>query len=52
MSLTTAGRQVLQDKRNARTQQLAQALSAGFTRDELSQLMTAAPLLERLAQSI
>ena len=52
MSLTEAGRQVLQDKRDARTQQLAQALSAGFTRDELSLLMAAAPLLERLAQRI
>ena len=52
MSLTGAGRQVLQDKRNARTQQLAQALSAGFTPAELRQLMAAAPLLERLAQSI
>jgi DNA-binding MarR family transcriptional regulator len=52
MSLTEAGRQVLQDKRNARTQQLAQALAAGFTREELSLLMAAAPLLERLAQSI
>ena len=52
MSLTEAGRQVLQDKRNARTQQLAQALSAGFTPTELRQLMAAAPLLERLAQSI
>ena len=52
MSLTDAGRQVLQDKRNARTQQLAQALSAGFTAAELRQLMAATPLLERLAQSI
>jgi DNA-binding MarR family transcriptional regulator len=52
MSLTETGRQVLQDKRDARTQQLAQALSTGFTRDELSLLMTAAPLLERLAQRI
>ena len=52
MSLTEAGRQVLQDKRNARTQQLAQALSAGFTRDELGLLMAATPLLERLAQRI
>ena len=52
MSLREAGRQVLQDKRNARTQQLAQALSAGFTRDELGLLMAAAPLLERLAQRI
>ena len=52
MSLTEAGRQVLQDKRDARTQQLAQALSTGFTREELSLLMAAAPLLERLAQRI
>ena len=52
ISLTEAGRQVLQGKRNARTQQLAQALSAGFTPAELGQLMAAAPLLERLAQSI
>jgi hypothetical protein len=33
-------------------EQLAQALSAGFTRAELGQLMVAAPLLERLAQGI
>jgi len=52
ISLTDAGRQMLQDKRNARTQQLAQALSTGFTPAELGQLMAAAPLLERLAQSI
>jgi DNA-binding MarR family transcriptional regulator len=52
ISLTEAGRRVLQDKRNARTQQLAQALSARFTPAELRQLMVAAPLLERLAQSI
>jgi DNA-binding MarR family transcriptional regulator len=52
LSVTGAGRRVLQDKRNARTEQLAQALSAGFSRAELRQLMAAAPLLERLAQSI
>jgi DNA-binding MarR family transcriptional regulator len=52
ISLTDTGRQVLQDKRNARTQQLAQALLAGFTPEELGQLMAAAPLLERLAQRI
>jgi DNA-binding MarR family transcriptional regulator len=52
LSVTEAGRDVLLDKRNARTRQLAQALSAGFTPAELSQLMAAAPLLERLAQSI
>ncbi len=52
MSLTEAGRRVLRNRRNARTQQLAKALSTGFTRSELSQLMAAAPLIERLAQSI
>jgi DNA-binding MarR family transcriptional regulator len=52
LSLTEAGLQVLRTKRNARTEQLAQALSAGFTRSELKQLMEVAPLIERLAQSI
>jgi DNA-binding MarR family transcriptional regulator len=52
ISLTEAGLQALRNKRNARTQQMAQALSAGFTPSELGQLMAAAPLLERLAQSI
>jgi DNA-binding MarR family transcriptional regulator len=52
MSLTEAGRQVVRNKRSARTEQLAKALSAGFTRAELEQLMAAAPLIERLAHSI
>jgi DNA-binding MarR family transcriptional regulator len=52
LSATEAGRTVLLDRRNERTRQLAQALSAGFTPAELRQLMVAAPLLERLAQSI
>jgi DNA-binding MarR family transcriptional regulator len=52
LSVTDAGRQVLRDKRTARVEQLARALSDGFTRAELRQLMAAAPLLERLAQSI
>jgi len=52
LSVTGPGRQVLRSKRNARTEQLAQALSAGFTPAELRQLRAAAPLLERLAQSI
>ncbi len=52
LSVTDAGRQRLRDKRNARTQQLARAMRAGFTPDELTVLMDAAPLLERLAQSI
>jgi DNA-binding MarR family transcriptional regulator len=52
LSVTAAGQQVLQDKRNARTRQLATALAAGFTADEIRQLAAAAPLLDRLAQSI
>ncbi len=52
LSVTGAGRDVLRDKRNARTQRLAKALSSGFTPGELGLLMAAAPLLERLAQSI
>jgi DNA-binding MarR family transcriptional regulator len=52
LSVTEAGQQLLRDKRNARTEQLAKALSAGFTPGELRVLAMAAPLLERLAQSI
>jgi DNA-binding MarR family transcriptional regulator len=52
LSITEAGMDVLRDRRNARVQQLAQALSSGFTPSELEQLLAAAPLLERLAQSI
>jgi DNA-binding MarR family transcriptional regulator len=52
LSITEAGQGLLRDKRNARTEQLAKALSAGFTLAEIEQLMTAVPLLERLAQSI
>jgi len=52
ISATEAGLQALRNRRNARTEALAQALSTGFTRSELKQLMAVAPLLERLAQSI
>lgn len=52
MSPTEAGLRALRDRRNARTQALAQALSTGFTRSELKDLMAVAPLLERLAQSL
>jgi DNA-binding MarR family transcriptional regulator len=51
VSPTKAGLQALRNMRNARTAVLAQALSSGFTRAELKQLMAAAPLIERLAQS-
>jgi DNA-binding MarR family transcriptional regulator len=52
VSITAAGLQALWSRRNARTEQLAQALSSSFTLDELRQLMAAVPLIERLAQSI
>ncbi|GAA3579457.1 MarR family transcriptional regulator [Amycolatopsis ultiminotia] len=52
VSLTEAGRQVLQDKRDARIRQLTESLTAGFTPAELATLQTAAPLLERLGQSL
>jgi hypothetical protein len=52
LSLTGAGQRILQDKRNARTRQLAEALSTRFTPDEVRQLAEAAPLLGRLAQCI
>jgi DNA-binding MarR family transcriptional regulator len=52
VSVTDAGLAALWNRRNARTEQLAQALSTGFTRAELRQLMEVAPLLERLAQNI
>ena len=52
MSVTEAGLSALSDKRNARIAQLARALTAGFTPAELGQLMAAAPLIERLAESI
>ncbi len=52
LSLTEAGRQVVRSKRTARTRQLAKALSDGFTRTELDVLLAAAPLIERLAESL
>lgn len=52
MSLTDAGRRALQDKRNATAERLAKALGADFTSEELEQLSVAAPLIQRLAESI
>ena len=52
LSLTEAGRQVVRSKRSARTQQLAKALADGFTPGELETLLAAAPLIERLGESI
>ncbi|KIF74327.1 MarR family transcriptional regulator [Streptomyces sp. 150FB] len=53
LTVTDAGLQALKDKRNARTELIAQALTSGtFTPAELEQLASAARLLERLAQNI
>jgi DNA-binding MarR family transcriptional regulator len=52
MSVTGTGSKALWNKRNARTEHLAAALSAEFTPSEIEQLMAAAPLIERLAQRI
>lgn len=52
LSITDQGRRVVHDKRGARTEQLAAALRDGFSDPELDQLMTAAALLERLAEKL
>jgi DNA-binding MarR family transcriptional regulator len=52
ISITDAGRELLRSRRNAKVQQLARALAAEFTPAELEQLAAAAPLLERLGQSL
>jgi DNA-binding MarR family transcriptional regulator len=52
ISVTDAGREVLRSRRNESTKRLATALAAGFTQDEVHQLMVAAPLIERLAQTV
>jgi DNA-binding MarR family transcriptional regulator len=52
LSVTGAGLEVLRNRRNARTEQMARILAERFSDEELAQLMAAAPLLERLAQGI
>jgi DNA-binding MarR family transcriptional regulator len=53
LTVTEAGLQALKNKRNARAELIARALTSGkFTPTELEQLAAAAPLLERLAQNI
>jgi DNA-binding MarR family transcriptional regulator len=52
LSVTDAGHKTMRNRRSARTEHLARALSTGFTRSELDLLTAAAPLLERLALSI
>jgi DNA-binding MarR family transcriptional regulator len=52
LSITEAGRRMVNDKRGARTEQIATALGGGFTDDELALLLNAAPLIERLAEKL
>src|SRR5579871_4989115 len=51
LSITESGLRLLWNRRNARTQWIANALATGFTPAEVERLAAAAPLLERLAQS-
>jgi DNA-binding MarR family transcriptional regulator len=52
LTISDAGLEQLWQRRNARIEALAQALATEFTDRERAELATAAPLLERLAQSI
>ncbi|WP_269858196.1 MarR family winged helix-turn-helix transcriptional regulator [Streptomyces sp. RPT161] len=52
MSLTETGLAMLRRKHDARARQLATALEQHFTAAELETLTAAAPLIERLAESI
>jgi DNA-binding MarR family transcriptional regulator len=52
MSLTEAGQRAVRNKHAARNEQLAKALSDRFTPAELRTLMAAAPLIERLGESL
>ncbi len=52
MSITDLGRQVMNDRRGARTEQIATALRGAFTGAELGQLLAVVPLLERLAEEL
>jgi DNA-binding MarR family transcriptional regulator len=52
LSLHRAGNELLRRRRNARNELLSHALATAFSPAELRQLMAAAPLIERLAESI
>src|ERR1700690_3772950 len=52
VSLSEAGRDFVRNKRIARTEQLARALADRFTPEELETVREAAPLIERLGESI
>jgi|SRR5271165_279133 len=52
LSVSDAGRQMINDRQGARAEHLAAALRAAFTDTEVGQLRAAAPLLERLAEKL
>jgi DNA-binding MarR family transcriptional regulator len=52
LSLTREGEELLGRRRSARSELLSQALASNFTRAELKALHAAAPLIERLAESL
>jgi DNA-binding MarR family transcriptional regulator len=52
MSVTTAGQQALRNNRSAQTELLAKALASRFNQSEIETLRAAAPLIERLAESL
>jgi DNA-binding MarR family transcriptional regulator len=52
MSVTAAGQQALRNKRSAQTELLAKALAVVFTQAEIEALSAAAPLIERLGESL
>ncbi len=52
LSITAAGRQLVNDRRGARSEMIAAALRDGFTAAERDQLHAIAPLLERLAEKL
>jgi DNA-binding MarR family transcriptional regulator len=52
LSLSADGHELLRRRRSARNELLSHALATTFNAAELRQLMVAAPLIERLAQSI
>jgi DNA-binding MarR family transcriptional regulator len=52
MSLTDSARDVVRHRRDAKTRQLTDVLSTGFTEAELDLLRAATPLLERLADQL
>ena len=49
LTVTRAGRETAERGRTPRADQLAAALSSGFTEEELEQILAVAPLLGRLA---